>query len=568
MVSNLINALRQSIVDGLTDRSLTSCSRWAANRRVMGEPFPGPYSWTYHPWVREMHDSGASFNYAMKSAQAGVTEVAINRALYVLDRLRRDVLYVLPTALNASDFSKARFATALALSPKLAEIFTDTNTINLKQAGANTLYIRGSRGDSNLKSIPVSELFLDEVDEMDQKQIWLALERLSGQVHKHVWGISTPTIPNYGIHKLFLTSTQEHFVFKCPCCSRWTEFVWPDCVEIIGEHVADVRCHESFLKCKECKHRLVHESKPDWLATGIWHATAKNANPDIRGFYINQLYSFTVTPGELVAAYFRGFGDELANKEFHNSKLGVPFIGDGAKVTDEDLQACIRNHTKDDPRPEIGGQRIITMGVDQGKWSYVEICEWFFDRYSQDLNVAAMAKVLWEGKFYEDEWDQRLDELMREWQVLACVIDADPWPMEARRFAKRFPGYVWLCRYRRGVTAKEISITDDDDGAPLATVDRTNWLSASLGRFRQPRRIILPRDVSHEYLEHLKAPVRTYEREKKDAKKDQQAKSGGNVVATFVSTGPDHFAHARTYAEIALPLVAARETNQDIKSFL
>ena len=70
---------------------------------------------------------------------------------------------------------------------KLAEIFTDTNTVNLKQAGATTLYIRGSRGDSNLKSIPVSELFLDEVDEMDQKQIWLALERLSGQVHKHVW---------------------------------------------------------------------------------------------------------------------------------------------------------------------------------------------------------------------------------------------------------------------------------------------------------------------------------------------------------------------------------------------
>ena len=567
-MSNLINTLRQSIADGLTDRTLTSCSRWAANRRVMGEPFPGPYSWTYHPWSREMHDSSASFNYAMKSAQAGVTEVAINRALYVLDKLRRDVLYVLPTALNASDFSKARFATALALSPKLADIFTDTNTVNLKQAGANTLYIRGSRGDSNLKSIPVSELFLDEVDEMDQKQIWLALERLSGQVHKHVWGISTPTIPNYGIHKLYMTSTQEHFVFKCPCCSRSTEFVWPDCVEIIGEHVADVRCHESFLKCKECKHKLVHETKPEWLGTGTWNAMAKNANPDIRGFHINQLYSFTVTPGELVVAYFRGFGDELANKEFHNSKLGVPFIGDGAKVTDDDLQACIRNHTKDDTRPEMGGERIITMGVDQGKWSYVEVCEWFFDRYSQDLNVAATAKVLWEGKFYENEWDQRLDELMREWQVLACVIDADPWPMEARRFAKRFPGYVWLCRYRRGVTAKEISIADDGDGAPLATVDRTNWLSASLGRLRQPRRIVLPRDVSREYQEHLKAPVRTYEREKKDSTKDKQAKSGGNVVATFVSTGPDHFAHARTYAEIALPLVAARETNQDIKSFL
>ena len=72
----------------------------------------------------------------------------------------------------------------------------------------------------------------------------------------------------------------------------------------------------------------------------------------------------------------------------------------GAVGTDDDLAECIRNHTKEDVRPASGGERIITMGVDQGKWSYVEICEWFFDRYSQDLNVAATAKVLWEGKYH------------------------------------------------------------------------------------------------------------------------------------------------------------------------
>ena len=85
---------------------------------------------------------------------------------------------------------------------------------------------------------------------------------------------------------------------------------------------------------------------------------------------------------------------------------------------------------------------------------------------------------------------------------------------------------------------------------------------------QQIEREQFPQDLHDRYLEHIKAPVRTYERERKDAKKDKQEKSSGNVVATFISTGPDHFAHARTYAEIALPLVAARETNQDIKSFL
>jgi len=505
-----------------------------------------------------MHDSQASYNFAMKSAQMGITEVGINRAFYVLDQLKRDVLYVLPTKINASDFSQARFGVALEHSPYLKSLFSGADNIGLKRTGVNNLYIRGSRGDSNLKSIPVSELILDEVDEMDQKQIWLALTRLDGQLRKMVWAISTPTIPNYGIHKLYQTSTQERFIFKCPCCSRRTELVWPDCIEIIGETVNDPRCVESFLKCKECKKRIEHRDKPTWLGTGKWEVQAPNNNPDKRGFYINQLYSYTVSPGEVVEAYHRGMGDEAANKEFHNSKLGLPFLGEGAQVTDDMLQQCVGNHTMSDPRPTVGGRgRLITLGVDQGKWSYWTAVEWFVDQMSRDINVAAKGKILCHGKFHEDEWGT-LDTLMREWQVLACVIDADPQINEARRFAKKFPGYVYLCRYRRGQTAKEISKDDkgDNKDAPMLTVDRTNWLTASLGRFRT-QRIILPRDVSLEYREHMKALVRTYE-------KDDQ----NNPVATFVDTGPDHYAHSLNYAEIALPLAASITTGQDVGKFL
>ncbi len=555
---DLLNELTLSIADGLQSRSLTNCLRWAAKRRVMTGDFAGPYSIKHHPWVREMHNSKASYNYAMKGAQLGITEILINLAFYTLDQLNRDVLYVLPTSKNASDFSKSRFTPALKNSPYLNSLFTDINSIELKQAGSNTLYIRGSRGDSNLKSIPVSVLLLDELDEMSQRAIALALERLSGSLSKSVWGISTPTVPNFGIHKLYQNSTQEHFIFKCPCCSRRTELVWPDCIEIIGEHINDPRCAESFLKCKECGGRLTHEAKPDWLRTAKWEPTNHGGNPDVRGFgNLSQLYSFTVSPGELVVAHYKGFGDEASAVEFHNSKLGLPFIGDGAKVVDADIDACIRNHTKDGKRPDVGGDRLITMGVDQGKWNYVEITEWHFDKFSRDLNVAARAKVLYETKFHEEDRDARLDELMREWQVLACVIDPDPSPMEARRFARRFPGYVWLCRFRRGVTAKEISEVDDGEGAPMVHADRANWFSAGLGRFREPRRIELPRDVSHDYREHIKSPVRTYKRDEND-----------NPQAVYVSTGPDHFALARIYSEIALPFAASITTGQDIKKFL
>ena len=159
---------------------------------------------------------------------------------------------------------------------------------------------------------------------------------------------------------------------------------WPDCIEIIGESVQDPRCKESFIKCKECQHPLDHKTKPIWLADAQWVATATNVDPaDSRGFYVNQLYSSTVSPGELVLAYHRGLGDEAANKEFHNSKLGLPFIGTGAQVTDEMIDAALKGHTLNDPRPAMGGKRCITMGVDQGKWNYVSVMEWFVDQMSE-----------------------------------------------------------------------------------------------------------------------------------------------------------------------------------------
>jgi hypothetical protein len=60
-----------------------------------------------------------------------------------------------------------------------------------------------------------------------------------------------------------------------------------------------------------------------------------------------------------------------------------------------------------------------------------------------------------------------------------------------------------------------------------------------------------------EYRQHIEAPVRTYVRG-----------DDRNPRAVFVETGPDHFAHARTYSEIALPFAASHKTGEDIKKFL
>lgn len=556
--SSFIDEIATALSSGLKTQTLTTCSRWAEARRVMSGDFAGNYGFKYHPWAKEPHDSEASFNVSMKAAQMGFTEIGINRAFFTLDVARRDVLYVLPTALNAGDFSRTRFSPALALSPYIKSMFTDVNTVNLKQAGSKTLYIRGSRGDSNLKSIPVSELILDEVDEMGQDALWLAFERLSGQLTKNIWAISTPTIPDRGIHKLYQGTTQEHFFFTCPICSRKTELIWPDSFKVCGDTITDKDLVRSHLLCIECKKPLRHEDKPDYLSSGFWHKTNYESDPDQRGFNVNQLYSFTVTPNDIAVAYMRGLSDAGAMTEFYKSKVGKPYIPPGGKITDSKIDNCLRNHTMDDDRPKSGGKRFITMGVDQGDWMYCWIDEWFSVDGQGDINSRSKPKTVCIVKFnakIEGSWD-RLDQLMREWQVLGCVIDADPNTLEARRFAQRFHGYVTLCRYRRGVPQRSLKMSEDENDVMLATVDRTNWLDCSLGRFHTGN-IELPCDIQPETRTHLQNLVRTYEKD-----------DDGNMKATYMNTGPDHFAHARTYSEIALPLAASHTYGEDIEAFL
>lgn len=492
-----------------------------------------------------MHDSKARFNIGQKSAQMGYTETVLNRTFYKIDIERVDCLYVLPaTTPDASNFSAARFDPALELSPHLHRLFSEVKNVGHKRAGTTNLYIRGAKSRSGLKSVPVGFLVLDEVNEMPEKNIPLALERQSGQLEKEAWMISTPTADGFGVNAYFLQSTQEHFFFVCPSCSRLTELIFPECVVITAETLTDPRIKETYYQCKECKAKLPHLTKKSWLSTGRW--VPSTTEYEDRGFYINQLYSPTVTPVEIGKAFLSGRYNMADEQEFWNSKLGLPHTPEGSRITDQHITQCIGDYNNDEYRP----RNIITMGVDQGKWIHYEIDSWTLPDYmSADLNTESKPKVIRAGKCLNFE---ELDELMQEFNVNFCVIDAFPERRLAFQFANRFLGYVRLCFYAQGIQGKQIHVNKDEE--LTISVDRTSWLDLALGRFRG-KSILLPRDIPEEYKSNLKALVRIIKKDK-----------DGNPVARYEhkKSDEDHFAHARTYAEMALPFAASLGSNQDI----
>jgi hypothetical protein len=465
----------------------------------------------------------------------GWTESVLNKCFASIDLEGRDVLYILPSKNpDASDFSASRFDAALELSPHLSKLFSDVKNVGHKRAGATNLYVRGSRSRSVLKSVPVSLIILDEVDEMTQDNIPLVFERASGQLIKQVCGISTPTINMFGIDKWYNASDQKHYFFKCPLCSRFIELRFPE--SFSGSE------GPAFLLCTECKGVLQHEGKIEYLQDGEWVSQVPAAQALYSGYYINQLYSMTVSPAELNASYLRSISSPSDEQEFYNSKMGLPHIVEGARVTDTSLALAKSNYLTTDKIPQNG---MITLGIDVGTWLHCVLTQYRSDIITSDVNSDSKARVLRAFKVASFE---EIDNYIREYRPRAVVIDAQPERRKSLELASRFPGLIRVCYYARGVNGRALTERDYE-----ISVDRTSWLDTALGRF-QNGSISLPGDISEEFCINVKALVRHYE---KDA--------DGNPVGRWLKGEQnDHFAHALTYAEIALTLACSYGRNRDV----
>lgn len=551
---HLLQKFKSKLVTGLNRASIADAAEWACQYRVMGgKSFPGPWKFKYHPWLIDMHKSKTDINVGMKAAQMGFTEAMLNIVFYEMDLNNADALYILPSKIpDASDFSAARFDSALELSPHIADMYSEVRNIGHKKAGAANLYIRGSQSDAGLRSIPVSVLIADEVSVIREKALSLMIERLSGQLEKLIWLISTPTIEGVNIDREYKNSNQQHFYIDCPRCGKKEELTFPESLKITGEHINDPNIVNSHLICKNTGKELPHvvsddprknaDAKAEWLNTGKW---VKGA-PDVitNGFQISQLYSCTVTPTEIARAKFKADVNLTDEQELYNSKIGVTHAVKGSRIQDSELIECKGSHRLDERIPD----GLKTMGIDVGTTCHIEIaCWWFPSDYSPDLPERALARII---LIEEDPNFAHFDKLMRQYNITHCVMDAEPEKRQASAFAYRHHGRVSLAKYARGISGKSIRPGQDEYDVQ---VHKAYWFDIALGRFKQ-KTISLPYDHPREYSAQIKAPTRVYERD-----------ADGHPVGRYPKTSaPDHYANARCYNEIALHLATNGSPNENI----
>lgn len=477
-----------------------------------------PLDFEDHKFLVEIYKDQSPHIVWMKSAQAGITERALTEAIWLADRYYENAVYVFPTTSAISDLVQERVDEPLNNSPYLQRVSgrakrimgKQADKVGLKRMSKGFVYFRGSNKTTQITSIPADIIFGDEVDRMIQENVPYIPKRLGHSSRKWQRWLSTPTLPNFGIHKMFIESDQREYHVTCNHCSTETHLDFFEHVQY--EMKNDIECERAWVECPSCKQEIV-----PYKLEGRW--IPKYPDRKIRGYYINKLYTPHCDLIEMVENSKKTSEYEI--QQFYNQDLGLPYSPKGGTLTQEILFGCKRDY-------RMGVQEGSNyMGVDVGRHLHVII-----QNKEKVLNITKVVD-------FDD-----LDKLMKDYNIHTCVIDALPETRKAQEFAQRFMGRVYMCYYSKLTEPKNDEWFQAHPAEMKVNTRRTLALDNWSARFRD-QKVQLPAELADqvEFLEHMTALTRIIREDKT-----------GNQIAEYIKTGPDHYYHAGNYSNLALAI--------------
>ena len=466
-----------------------------------------PMRFDRHPYLLGLYECEALEIIVKKSAQCCVSEWLACRAFFLAEIRAATGLYCFPKDKQLNDFSHARIDPAILFSPHLRSIVTGINNVGLKDVAGSFLYFRGMQTLDQINSVDADFLFLDEYDRMNQTFIPQAKKRLGASEYKHFIGVSVPSFPGYGIDKAFAASDGREWFIPCGSCKHRQVLTMDLNVE------PATKTEPARFVCAKCRKPIDHTKAGEWVA----------ARPeiDVAGFHISKLMSPTSTAAELLKSKDEGL------KAHMTSDLGVAYDDGGGQVDDDVLNAC----RGDIPRTKVVKSGF--MGVDVGRELHVV------------LGPAGQVSTALTVKDFED-----LDPLMKSGDVGVCIVDALPETREARRFAARFPGRVWIAYYTK--TPPDQAVYTPKDKRGEVHMNRTETLDDAFDSLLD-RETVLPAD--YDEIEGFRAQVKAPQRVK------EKNRTTGNMVVRYDEMGQaDHYAHAFNYWKAAPKVKAAKRS--------
>ena len=478
-----------------------------------------PFTFKKHEYLIEPYKDDHPFQVEIKATQLGLTSKALLRCMYGCRyKNYRGILYLFPSRSDVTDLSKTRLTPLIEDNPDtIGQWVKDTDAANVKKIWNTFLYLRGMRSRIGIKSIPIDFEVFDELDEAPQNAVEMALERMAHSDSGDLLFLSNPTLPEYGIDKLFQSTDMKYFLLKCPHCNEYNNLVdtFPDCLQTIRG--ITIRA------CSKCGKEL-DTSIGEWVAK-------RPSITERRGRQYSQLYAQTrITSPEFILNKFRTT-DNLT--DFYNLKIGIAYVDAQNRLSVEEVLACCGNAGMLSDSDEG-----CFMGVDQGNHLHVVIGKPHEKRRGEIIYVDSLLGNNNDDRNDDSGWKQ-LDSLMKRFKVMRCVVDALPNTKSARSFAERFPGRVFMCyysEYQRGCykwNEKDMTVY----------ANRTESLDSSHKDITEMN-VVLPRssDIMRMFATQMH----------NTAKRLETDEDTGSQRYVYLKLGADHYRHAFSYCMMAL----------------
>ena len=419
--------------------------------KVDGKPFllddRPAMAWIYDQIPTTADEAYRYILVIMKCAQVGFTVMEILAALYLgLKFGPCTVGMFLPDMNLAGIKSTERFMPIVRSIPDVHGLMTqDAADGTGRKAGEgnvtkrrldDALYVFSwTSGRATTESIPMDVLNFDEVQEMTLDQIEKTYERLSASPIRFMLMGSTANFPEADIHHWYLLGDQHQFHTECPTCgtAKPMDEYFPDCIKY-DEALDRLRyvCPNGHWIDDSQRGRWVAQF-PERCGPVEYGVEKRHRKLRIRSIHFPQFLSPTISPDEILTAY----NSATDMKNFYNRKLGKPYLDPSQiPVTLEHLAKCVA------AGKVLGVQwkqraRGCYMGIDQmGNFNVHVIKERLPDGRQSVVHVE---------ETYGSDPFARSSELMELYGVDVCVVEINPNYNDAKKFANRHPGRVFIC---------------------------------------------------------------------------------------------------------------------------
>lgn len=494
-----------------------------------------PFTYEGRPFLRDIIRDNFPQRAIQKSAQMGATVISLTTAFHWWAMRNWNVMYLLPLKAGTIAFSQGRIEPMLNSTMWLKSRLRAVDNINHKRTDRANFYVRGTNVATELQEVPIDAMIWDERDKMKEKNMPMASTRMDASMWKWKIQLSTPTIPNFGINREFQQSDQRHWYMKCPRCGHAQTLNWEDHVKIGHSH------RDTIMECAHCHQHWPHDKIIEASQeTGHWVIHEEQYSDEIHGYQINQLFSPTRPIEELARIYFKGLEDPEAMRELYNSALGLPFVVDGDRLTEDVLDDCAKMGSGN--LLGIGknlpvGERLY-VGIDVGKVLHVTI-----DR----MNSAGYREAVARETMSWAELHMLLDRI----PDFMCVIDRFPEVQKAQELALRFWGRVFLCTYNSSAKDPDWAYPVDRTDVGTVKVDRTIAIDYTNNLFFR-RQIILARNMRDVGERQQNRNYQGWYRQMMSQVRIEQPNRAGNMIATYEQVdGADHWHHSQVYCTLA-----------------